>query len=93
MWISTWENNLYKVKPYENILPHTRMGKVLIAFAEDDAHTLWITTVKGLIHISSDGRQEQFLIDKDSSSLSNQLINIEKDDNKIWLTTMGAYTF
>jgi ligand-binding sensor domain-containing protein len=94
MWVSTWENNLYKVKPFENTIPHTRIGKQVICFAEDDAHTLWVTTQNGLIHINSDGKQEQFLINKDSSSQQNQMFFIEKDANKFWLTTAtGLYLF
>jgi signal transduction histidine kinase/sugar lactone lactonase YvrE len=90
MWISTWENNLYKVKPHETLLPHTRIGKMAFGLAEDDAHTLWATTVKGLIHINTDGTQEQFLINKDSSSPLNQMYFIEKDDNKFWVTADGG---
>ena len=94
IWISTYGNNLYKIIPYQNILPHTRIGKVVFSFAEDDAHTLWIGTVNGLIHKDSNGKEEQFLIDKDSSSPSNKIHYIEKDDNKFWLTTNhGLYLF
>ncbi len=55
-------------------MPHTRIGKEVHSFAEDDAHTLWIGTSNGLIHKNSNGKEEQFLIDKDSSSPSNQII-------------------
>lgn len=98
MWISTYgENvgNLYKITPSQNILPHTRIGKEVHSFAEDDAHTLWISTTKGLIHKDRDGKEQQFLIDKDSSSSSNPIdYYIEKDNNKFWLTTShGLYRF
>ncbi len=42
IWISTWENNLYKVNSFQNVLPHNRMGKVVFCFAEDSAKTLWL---------------------------------------------------
>jgi signal transduction histidine kinase/ligand-binding sensor domain-containing protein len=94
IWISTFGSNLYKIVPYQNILPYTRIGKEVHSFAEDDAHTLWIGTVNGLIHKSITGKEEQFLIDKDSSSLSNGINQIEKDNSKFWLTTpFGLYLF
>ena len=93
-WISTWGNLLYKINPYQNILPHTRIGKPVTAIAEDDAHTLWFGTEKGLIHKGGNGKQEHFLMDKNLSSLSNSIIAIEKIDNKFWLATgNGLYLF
>jgi ligand-binding sensor domain-containing protein/signal transduction histidine kinase len=94
LWISTWENNLYKVDPYQKPLPHTRIGRTVYCFAEDDAHDLWIGTKHGLIHRENNGKDVQFLIDKDSTSQLNQINNIEKDDNKFWVTTVyGMYLF
>ncbi|MEP6597544.1 MAG: two-component regulator propeller domain-containing protein, partial [Ginsengibacter sp.] len=94
IWISTFRTNLYKINPYQNILPHIRAGKMVFGFAEDDAHTLWLGTSNGLIHTGSNGKEEQFLIDKDSASLSNQIYFIEKDNNKFWLSTPhGLYLF
>src|SRR6266536_4293797 len=93
IWIST-TGNFYKILPYKNVLPHIRIGKEVRSFAEDDAHTLWMSARNGLIHITTDGKEEQFLIDKDSSSPSNYTHYIEKDDNKFWLTTPhGLYLF
>jgi ligand-binding sensor domain-containing protein len=75
-------------------LPYTRIGKEVHSFAEDDDHTLWITTQRGLVHKTSSGKEEQFLIDKDSSSLLNQIYQIEREGNKFWLTTdHGLYLF
>jgi signal transduction histidine kinase/ligand-binding sensor domain-containing protein/DNA-binding response OmpR family regulator len=86
IWISTYGTTLYKIVPYENILPHTRIGKEGRCFVEDDAHTLWIGTEKGLIH-KTNGKEEHFLIDKDSSSSANKIHWIEKDNDKFWLAT------
>lgn len=94
LWISTFGNNLYKIIPHQNILPHIRVGKVVYAFAEDDARTLWIGTEKGLIQEDSNGKIEQILVDKDSSSLANYILYIEKDGSKLWLATaQGLYLF
>ncbi len=87
IWISTYGTTLYKIIPYENSLPHTWLGKEGRCFAEDEAHTLWIGTEKGLIHKAGNGKEEQFLVDKDSSYSSNKIHWIEKDDNKFWLAT------
>jgi signal transduction histidine kinase/ligand-binding sensor domain-containing protein len=93
IWIITYGNNLYKIIPYQNILPHARMGKAVFSFAEDDGHTLWLGTGNGLIHQDRNKKEEQFLIDKDSSAF-NQINYIEKDNNKLWLTTPhGLYLF
>ena len=93
-WVSTWEGNLYKVIPYQNNLPYTRIGKEVHSFAEDETHGLWIGTNKGLIHKSSNGKEEHFLIDKDSASPSNQIFYIEKDGSKLWLITInGLFLF
>ena len=93
IWISSWGSNLYKIQPYQSILPHTQIGKVVLCFAEDDAQTLWLGTLNGLIHKENNGKEEQFLIDKDSSGL-NQISSIEKDGNKFWITTgHGLYLF
>ncbi len=94
IWISTYGTTLYKIIPYQNILPYTRIDKEGRCFTEDEAHTLWIGTEKGLIHKDSNGKEEQFLIDKDSSSPSNKINYIEKDNNKFWLATnRGFYLF
>jgi signal transduction histidine kinase len=99
LWISTYPPgdkapDLYKVIPYQNILPHTRTGKAVHAFAEDNANGLWLGTESGLIHKETDGTEEQLLINKDSSSLSNIIIHIEKDSNKLWIGTgHGLFLF
>lgn len=94
IWISTWDNNLYRVNPFQKKLPHIRVGRAVYCFAEDDVHDLWIGTKHGLIHRNNNGKEAQFLIDKDSSSPLNQINNIEKDGFKIWVTTVyGFYLF
>ena len=86
LWISTWGTNLlYKVSPYQVVLPHTHVGKIVFSFAEDDEHSLWIGTDRGLIRKFNTGKEEQFLCDKDSSSLTNRIYYIERDDSKFWL--------
>jgi signal transduction histidine kinase/ligand-binding sensor domain-containing protein len=92
IWISS--ANFYKILPYENVLPHLRVGKEVRCFAEDDAHTLWMGAGNGLIHITTEGKEEQFLIDKDSTYPDNYIHYIEKGDNKFWLATPhGLYLF
>ena len=94
IWIISFGSNLYKIIPYQKFLPHKSIGRAVLAFAEDEAHTLWLNTGNGLIHEDRNGKEEQFLIDKDSLSLSNQIYYIEKDNNKFWLTTSnGLYLF
>jgi ligand-binding sensor domain-containing protein len=86
LWISTWHTNLYKVSPYQVVLPHTHVGKIVFCFAEDDELSLWIGTDRGLIHKFNTGKEEQFLCDKDSSSLTNRIYYIERDNSKLWFT-------
>ena len=92
IWISTWQSNLYKINPYQNKPPYTNIGKTVFAFAEDNAHNLWIATNKGLMRKDSSGKEQLLLIDKDSSSYKNIILTIEKDnDNRLWVGTFMAY--
>jgi signal transduction histidine kinase/ligand-binding sensor domain-containing protein len=94
LWISAFSNNLYKTNPYQNILPHIRIGKWVICLVEDGAHGLWLTTLNGLIHKYYDGREENFLMDKNPSSPLNQFYFIEKNESKFWVTsTAGLLLF
>jgi len=93
IWIGT-TGNFYKILPYKNVLPHIKLGKEVRCFAEDDANTLWMSAGNGLIHITTNGKEEQFLIDKDWSYADDYIHYIEKDDNKFWLSTPhGLYRF
>ena len=97
-WISkissNWEGSFYKANPYQDIVPYTRMNRLVICYAEDDAGSLWITTNKGLVHRLNDGSEERFLIDRDSSSTLNQCYFIVKYGNKFWVTTnVGLWLF
>jgi signal transduction histidine kinase/ligand-binding sensor domain-containing protein len=89
-WINGNKGNLYKIIPYKNSISHVRIGKVVRSFAEDRAGALWIGTEKGLVHRYVNGKEEQFLIDKDPSSPSNIIQYIEKVDDKLWLATGGG---
>jgi signal transduction histidine kinase/ligand-binding sensor domain-containing protein len=92
IWLSS--GNFYKVLPDEHVLPHIRMGNEIRSFAEDDAHTLWMSSVNGLIHITTDGKEEHFLINKDSSYPDHYVHYIEKDVDKFWLASpQGLYLF
>ncbi|HEU5051780.1 MAG TPA: two-component regulator propeller domain-containing protein [Hanamia sp.] len=101
IWISTWGAtnniyNLYKVNPYQNKLPFYSVGDTVNAFAEDNAHTLWLASEGGLIHIGNDGKEQKFLIARDGPPVRNVVINIIKDrqSNTFWLATpAGLYHF
>jgi signal transduction histidine kinase len=101
IWISTWGAtnniyNLYKVNPYQNKLPFYTVGDTVNAFAEDNAHTLWLATEGGLIHVDSNGKEQKILISKHGSPSQNVVINITKDkqSNTFWLGTLhGLYHF
>jgi signal transduction histidine kinase/ligand-binding sensor domain-containing protein len=101
IWISTWGAtngiyNLYKINPYQNKLPYRNTGVAINAFAEDNAQTLWLASAKGLIHIGSNGKEQKFLIAKDTLPSKNTIINITKDkeSNTFWLATpRGLYHF
>jgi signal transduction histidine kinase len=101
IWISTWGAtnniyNLYKVNPYQNKLPFYSVGDTVNAFAEDNAHTLWMATEGGLIHVDSNGKEQKILISKHSSPSENVVINIikNKQSNTFWLGTLhGLYHF
>src|SRR6185312_275674 len=97
IWISTWGAsnniyNLYKVNPYQNKLPYYYLRDTINAFAEDDDHTLWLASQRGLIHIGTDGKQQKILVAKDTLSGKNIIINIEKDEesNTFWVATAGG---
>jgi ligand-binding sensor domain-containing protein/signal transduction histidine kinase len=95
LWLGAWASNLYKVKPYEMNPPYQRLGENIYAVSEDDQHTLWFGTNKGLISKDVSGRQQQFLISKDLSTQFNRILCIEKDDQKgLWIGTFhGLYHF
>ncbi|HEY5369546.1 MAG TPA: two-component regulator propeller domain-containing protein, partial [Hanamia sp.] len=101
IWISTWGANngiynLYKINPYQNKLPHHYIRGGVNAFAEDSSHTLWLASSRGLTHIDSNGDEHKFLIDKDTSSPKNVIIDIEKDkeSNTFWVGTLhGLHHF
>ncbi|HEY6976760.1 MAG TPA: two-component regulator propeller domain-containing protein [Chitinophagaceae bacterium] len=91
---NTYGSSLYKIVPYQTVLPHTETGNPSLCFANDDAHSLWIGATKGLMHKERNGKEEQFLINKDTSSPSNVITYIEKDSNKFWVATLnGLYLF
>jgi ligand-binding sensor domain-containing protein/signal transduction histidine kinase len=97
IWISTWgSESLYKINPhYQNKAHYTHTGAAVLAFAEDNAQTLWLATSKGLIHRDLNGMSHQFLVDKDSTSGKNFIYYVEKDENnRLWLATShGLYYF
>ncbi len=93
LWVSTWENNLYKINPHTIKLPFKRTGGQVFDFAEDDAHDLWMGTDKALVHENPNGQQEQFFIGK-KSPVPNTVFKIEKYDNKFWtFTAQGLFLF
>jgi signal transduction histidine kinase/ligand-binding sensor domain-containing protein len=101
MWISTWGAtsniyNLYKINPYQNKLPYNFVADTVNAFAEDNAHTLWLAAQSGLIHIDNNGKEHKLLISRDGPAVRNVVINITKDkeSNTFWLATLrGLYHF
>jgi ligand-binding sensor domain-containing protein/signal transduction histidine kinase len=95
IWISTWfdtaNHNLYKVDPYEAKVPYEYVGKETNAFTEDNANTLWMGTVQGLIGKYPDGKTQQILLDKDTFGVKNSVNSIAKNNlNQIWLGTSGG---
>ncbi len=101
LWISTWGAsngvfNLYKISAYEKKLPYINLNKIVGSFAEDSSGTLWLGTSRGLIHIGADGSQEQFLVDRDTASLANAILSLEREkkDQSFWAGTFrGLYHF
>ncbi len=101
IWISTWGAtnliyNLYKINPYQNKIPFHDMGVAVNAFEEDSNRSLWLATTRGLIQIDSLGKEQKFLIDTDTPTAKNVIINFKKDirTNTFWITTpRGMYHF
>lgn len=94
VWLSTSESKLFKVLPYQNVLPFTHTGTIVLSFAEDNLNRLWLGTDKGLTYRDSNGKQQHVLIDNNESSLANFILGIEKVDDKFWLATpRGFYSF
>jgi signal transduction histidine kinase/ligand-binding sensor domain-containing protein len=94
LWISAWENNLYNIDPNKITLPHVRTGSVVFSFAEDDAHTLWMCTMNGLIHMDNKGNEEKYFTDNTPSSMPAPIIFLQKDGARFWaMTWHGLYLF
>jgi signal transduction histidine kinase/ligand-binding sensor domain-containing protein len=92
LWISSWEYNLYSADPYRSKLPHIQRGSMVFTFAEGVAHTLWMCTLDGLIHVDNNGKEEQFLASK--NNLQQPIIFLQKDGEKFWAMTFhGLYLF
>ena len=94
LWISTLGAHLYKIVPRQNLLPHTLIGGGTGAFVEDEDHSLWIGTARGLLHQRDNGKPELFPLDKDSTSFNNYIEGMEIVDHDFWLGAMhGLYRF
>ncbi len=94
LWISTWENKLYKINPHIVNLPYIRTGSPIFDFAEDDAHELWMGSQSVFIHREHNGKHEKFPFAKKPGQTDNPLLFIKKDHAKFWITTFqGLYHF
>ena len=105
IWITTWGSDLYKINPYQvkvpNILSNTVFNtssfnnNSVFAFAEDKSQYLWLGSNQGLTRKDNSGKEERFLIDKNPASVTNQINDIEADDDDhIWVSTShGLYNF
>ena len=95
LWIAPFFGiELYKINPYQNKLPYNYMGKAAIGFMNDANGAFWMTTSKGLVHKTRDNTQETFYIDKKAAPEKNFFLSIEKDNDKLWLSSFnGLYLF
>ncbi len=101
IWLSTWGAtnliyNLYKINPYQSKLPFHDRGVAVKTFEEDKNRSLWLATRRGLIQIDSLGKEQKFLIDTDTPTAKNVIIDFKKDirTNTFWIATpRGMYHF
>ncbi|HAH25977.1 MAG TPA: hypothetical protein DCL77_19825, partial [Prolixibacteraceae bacterium] len=94
IWMSTQEKNLYRVDPYENIIPHFKAPPVN-CFYEDSTSTLWIGTVEqgilsknlrsGIIH-----QYKNDPLDKTSLSFNNVSQLIKDPGGDFWVGMWGG---
>ncbi len=96
LWIASWgEPEVYKISPYDNKLPHYRLGKAVNCFLEDASGKLWIGTDDGLQLNSDSGSKRIFRVSEDVKSEKNIVdYMVEDDENKIWIKNKtGLYMF
>lgn len=96
LWIGSWgEQEVYKVSPYENKLPHYRIGETVNCFMEDANGKLWLGTDHGLRVDSDNGSTQVFNVDKNAKSDRNVVDYMVRDnESKIWIkNSTGLYAF
>jgi signal transduction histidine kinase/ligand-binding sensor domain-containing protein len=58
LWLTTWDNSIYKVDPFEVRIPHVFTGSPVHAIHEDVSGALWLgTSGKGLIETERNNRK------------------------------------
>ncbi len=95
LWISSWNDDLYKINPYKTAIPHNTIGKPATGFYEESNGVLWITTMQGLFKKNKDGTVQQFLIDKKVPSVKNVMYNamfdvVQDNDNNLWIAAVNG---
>ena len=97
LWIGPWQQqDLYKINPYQNTLPHLNTGTKVFDFIEDSNYNLWVATDKGLIYQGRNSSANQFFYtDKNIPPGKDAIAKLERDDDdSIWLGTLhGLYHF
>ena len=94
IWISTVENNLYRVDPSQTIIPHVNTVVSHFTFYQEDPHILWEGTGAGLVRNDlSTGTKKIFKHDSlISSSISGDFIYGIVSDRQggLWIGTQGS---
>ena len=95
MWISSWNNDVYRIDPSHQNIAHTKLpsGRAVTSVLEEPGR-LYLTTDSGLIVWDKKNNQTKLYVrdTKNTESLSdNNVVTIFKDrKSRIWLGTMGS---
>ena len=92
IWMSTQQNNLYRINPSHITIPHTNTGNAILSFAEDPATGgLWLGTDNGLYKLNRDHEiVSHYSHDMgDTRTMSNNIVNVIYRDRegRMWLGT------
>ena len=91
MWMSTQQNNLYRINPSNIRIPHKHVGISILSFAEEPSGELWVGSDNGLLKLNKNREISRLYSHdmSDANTISNNIVNVVYRDRtgKIWLGT------
>ncbi|PSR53073.1 hypothetical protein AHMF7605_05800 [Adhaeribacter arboris] len=97
LWVSTQQNNLYRIDPFHKQIPHTNLESRVLALQEEMPGILWVGTENGLkIHDRNKNKIQTFIHDPSNpaSISSNIIYSIYKDKSgTMWVGTLNGLSY